>query len=56
VGGAAEYPLDGATLPLPSTTVRPLLGGSGRYAGARGEVVTVHAADDTWTHTFHFTS
>ncbi len=56
VGGAAEYPLDGATLPLPSTTVRPLLGGSGRYAGARGEVVTVHAADDTWTHTFRFTS
>jgi len=56
IGGVAEYPLDASTLPLPSTTVRPLVGGMGRYAGARGWVETVHAADDTWTHTFHFTN
>ena len=56
VGGVAEYPKDGPTLPNGSETDRPLVGGLGRYAGARGWVTTVHDTDDTWTHTFHFTN
>ena len=54
VGGAAEYPATAPTLAQRTRTVRPLIGGSGRYAGARGDVVTVHRADDTWSHTFRF--
>lgn len=56
VGGVAEYPKDTPTLPNGSETDRPLVGGLGRYAGARGWVTTVHDTDDTWTHTFHFTN
>jgi quercetin dioxygenase-like cupin family protein len=53
IGGSARYPGAGSTIEIDSSTTRPILGGSGVYAGARGWVVTTHLADDSWTHAFH---
>jgi hypothetical protein len=55
IGGASVYAKTAPTRPKASTTVRPILGGSGKYAGATGWCVTVHYVDGHWTHTFHFT-
>lgn len=55
VGGVSAYPRAAQTLPAKSVVVRPVVGGSGRYAGARGWCVTTHLANDTWTHVFHLT-
>lgn len=51
--GTAAYPGTDATLKPSATTVRALIGGGGRYAGATGWVVSTHLEDDTWTHVFH---
>jgi quercetin dioxygenase-like cupin family protein len=53
VGGSALYPAAGSTIEIDSSTIRPILGGSGSFAGARGWVETGHLADDSWTHAFH---
>lgn len=53
VGGIATYPLTSPTLAEGTVTIRPVTGGSGRYAGARGYARTVHTRQDTWTHTFY---
>ena len=37
-------------------TVRPIVGGSGKYAGAGGWCTTVDYANGNWAHTFHLTS
>lgn len=55
LGGIGTYPQSAPTVPQQSTLVRPVLGGSGRYAGARGWCLTTHYANNTWTHTFHLT-
>ena len=56
IGGASVYSKTAQTRPTQSVTVRPIVGGSGAYAGARGWCVTAHYANGNWTHTFHFTS
>jgi quercetin dioxygenase-like cupin family protein len=53
IGGSATYPAAGSTIAVNTSTIRPILGGSGSYAGARGWVETAHLADDSWTHTVH---
>ena len=55
VGGIASYPLTSPTLAKGTVTIRPVIGGSGRYDGARGYARTVHTVRDTWTHTFYVT-
>jgi hypothetical protein len=55
VGGAAVYPAKGSTIKVASSVVRPILGGSGKYAGASGWCETEHLADGSWRHTFHLT-
>src|SRR4051812_47556370 len=55
VGGVGIYPAGAPALAVKSVTVRPVIGGSGVYAGARGWCVTTHLANDTWTHVFHVT-
>jgi hypothetical protein len=40
VGGLGAYPLRGTGLVRGKKFVRPVLGGSGRYAGAHGEVIS----------------
>jgi hypothetical protein len=51
--GMGVYPGEGSTLRVESSVTRPIIGGSGKYPGATGDVVSTHNADGTWTHTFH---
>jgi hypothetical protein len=53
VTGTGVYPAAGATIADSSSVIRPLVGGSGRYAGATGWTETEHLDDGTWRHTFH---
>lgn len=53
IGGAGHYPAQGPTLSRGVALVRPIKGGSGKYAGARGWAESVHASDGNWSHTFH---
>ena len=53
VTGAGVYPAAGAVLAVDTTTVRPVVGGSGAYAGASGWCESTHLADGTWRHVFH---
>jgi len=50
--GVGLYPGEGATLKPSATLERAIIGGTGKYAGATGAVVSEHLPDDTWTHTF----
>lgn len=52
VGGISIYPSDGSTLAPGTKTVRPIIGGSGIYDGARGSVVSTNLGDSGWTHVF----
>jgi hypothetical protein len=53
VDGTSAYPAQSATIAQDSSTVRPIVGGSGAYAGARGWAESFHLADGTWRHVFH---
>lgn len=55
LGGVASYAQPNATIAVDEKVVRPVVGGSGKYAGARGWCVSTHKADNTWTHAFHLT-
>jgi hypothetical protein len=55
VGGVASYSQSAPTISVRSEAVRPVTGGSGKYAGARGWCVSTHLEDGTWTHVFHIT-
>lgn len=52
VSGSGFYPGNGSTIATGSALVRPVTGGSGRYAGATGSARSEHLADNTWRHTF----
>lgn len=52
VGGISLYPAAGATIAPGARTVRPVVGGSGTYAGATGQVVTTNLGADGWSHVF----
>lgn len=51
--GVAAYPGTDPTLKVASTTVRAIMGGTGKYAGARGWVESQHLADGSWKHVLH---
>ena len=53
VEGSSIYPSTSSTIKVDSTTVRPIIGGSGAYAGARGWCESTHLADGTWSHVLH---
>ena len=53
VRGVASYPAQGGVLQPGQKTVRAIIGGTGKYAGARGYVVSVNNGPDGWLHTFH---
>jgi hypothetical protein len=55
VGGISEYPVAGATLAPGQKTIRPVLGGSGKYANATGDVVSTNLGANGWTHVFRLT-
>jgi hypothetical protein len=52
VGGVSLYPPAGATIAAGQSTVRPVIGGSGKYSGARGQVVSTNMGATGWTHVF----
>jgi hypothetical protein len=54
VGGVAVYEIEDPTLSLGKVVTRPIVGGSGVYAGATGWVDTTHNEDGTWVHVFHY--
>lgn len=53
LGGISVYPADGSTLAPGTQTIRPILGGSGTYNGARGYAVSTNMGADGWSHVFH---
>jgi hypothetical protein len=52
IEGVALYPAAGAVLEISDEARRVIVGGSGRYAGVRGEVVSVQLDDGSWEHRF----
>jgi len=52
VGGIAIYPAAGATLAEGARVVRPVIGGSGKYAGAAGQAISTNLGAKGWTHVF----
>lgn len=52
VGGVSLYPAGGATIAVGTKVIRPVIGGSGIYAGAAGQVISTNLGDSGWTHVF----
>ena len=52
--GVGLYPGTDSTFVPNSLLVRPIIGGSGRFKGATGQVTSVHLADGSWMHAFEF--
>ena len=50
VEGIGFYPTAGATVKIDATLERAIIGGTGKYAGARGTVLTTHLEDGSWQH------
>ncbi|MGH2407563.1 MAG: hypothetical protein ACRDF7_05750 [Candidatus Limnocylindrales bacterium] len=55
VSGTSVYPAASATIQVDSSTIRPVIGGSGVYAGVTGWCESFHLADGTWRHVLHLT-
>jgi hypothetical protein len=55
VGGLSRYPIDGNRPIRGRTFVRPVLGGTGRYAGARGTMITRTRPDGSFRQVFRLT-
>lgn len=52
IEGVGLYPASGSTVEVASTLERAITGGTGKFAGARGTVMSTHLADGTWEHVF----
>lgn len=52
VAGAAAYPKDKTEMNANQPQVRAVIGGTGKYLGARGEVTTIRNDDGTYEHAF----
>jgi hypothetical protein len=55
VGGISLYPPAGATIAPGNETIRPIVGGSGLYKGAVGQVVSKNLGDEGWSHILSIT-
>lgn len=53
IGGVALYAPAGATLVPGVETTRPIIGGSGIYMGATGEVISTNLGDQGWSHVIY---
>lgn len=56
VQGVATYDAASPALKPGDVVVRPITGGSGKFAGASGWAETTHNADGSWNHVFQFTT
>ena len=52
IGGVSYYASAGSTLDVGGQTIRPVIGGSGKYSGARGSVTSTNLGAAGWTHVF----
>jgi hypothetical protein len=52
IEGVGLYPASGSTVEVASTLERAITGGTGKFAGARGTVMSTHLSDGTWEHVF----
>ncbi|AWB50689.1 hypothetical protein HYN69_19085 (plasmid) [Gemmobacter aquarius] len=50
IEGLGQYPQAGSTVKVDAALERAIVGGTGKYAGARGTVVSTHLADGSWQH------
>jgi hypothetical protein len=50
VQGIGFYPASGATVKIDASLERAIIGGTGKYAGARGTLMTTHLSDGSWEH------
>jgi len=50
IEGIGLYPASGATVKVDATLERAVIGGTGKYAGAQGTVMTTHLEDGSWQH------
>ncbi len=50
--GGTSYRVDSAEMAVDEPQLRAVIGGTGSFIGARGEVVTTRNPDGTYTHTF----
>jgi hypothetical protein len=50
VQGIGFYPAAGSTVKTDATLERAIIGGTGKYAGAKGMMLTTHLPDGSWTH------
>ena len=53
VQGLGLYPSTGATVKIDATLERAVIGGTGKFAGASGTLVTTHLDDGSWQHVMH---
>ena len=54
--GVGLYPASDSTFKPDSSLVRAIIGGTGKFRGASGDVLSTHLADGTWRHEFRFTA
>lgn len=52
VGGKTEYAMRESEMRVGKRQIRAVIGGTGAYIGARGQVTTSRNADGTYTHVF----
>ena len=52
IQGVGLYPNDNDTFNPDKSLTRAIIGGTGRYAGASGVVVSTHQVDGSWSHDF----
>lgn len=56
IGGVAVYDTANPALLTGQVIVRPIVGGTGKYAGATGWAETTHNTDGSWKHVFYYTT
>lgn len=54
IQGVGLYPSTESTFKPNSSLTRAIIGGTGKFRGARGEVISTHLVDGTWQHVFRF--
>lgn len=52
IQGVGLYAGADSTFKPNSQLVRAIIGGTGKYKGAKGELISTHKEDDTWEHVF----
>lgn len=54
IAGQSKYPKDAQEMQAGDSQPRPIIGGTGRYTGATGELVSLRNENGTYTHTIAY--